>query len=100
MQEDTLVKNLLSALQTAGNTLDAQRVTRVRVKLASGPQELHTEQVEEIFARLSQGTIAEGALLEIDEVLSEEAEVLLIEEADLVGPVTEELGGGAVQPPG
>jgi Zn finger protein HypA/HybF involved in hydrogenase expression len=100
MQEDTLVKNLLSALQTAGDTLDAQRVTRVRVKLASGPQELHTEQVEEIFTRLSQGTIAEGARLEIDEIFDAEAEELLIEEADLVGPVTNNLGGEVSQPPG
>jgi|GEM_PF-3481619 len=100
MQEDTLVKNLLSALQAAGSSLDANRVTRVRVKLASGPQELHTRQVEEIFTRLSRGTIAEGALLEIDEVLGDESEGFFIEEADLVGPVSEELEGGAVQPPG
>lgn len=100
MQEDTLVKNLLAALETAGSTLDANRVTRVRVKLAAGPQELHTKQVEEIFTRLSRGTIAEGARLEIDEVFGEETEVLLIEEADLVGPMSEELEGGAVQPPG
>jgi Zn finger protein HypA/HybF involved in hydrogenase expression len=100
MQEDSLVKNLISTLETAVKTMDARRVTRVRVKLALGPQELQTRQVEEIFLRLSRGTIAEGARLEIDEVFDAEAEALLIEEADLVGPVTNDLGGEASQPPG
>jgi len=100
MQEDTLVENLISALETTVETIDACRVTRVRVKLASEFRELHTRQVEEIFARLSQGTIAEGARLEIDEALGEAAEGFFIEEVDLVGPMAEELGEGAVQPPG
>jgi hypothetical protein len=100
MQEDILVKNLISTLETAAKTMDARRVTRVRVKLALGPQELQTRQVEEIFLRLSQGTIAEGARLEIDEIFDAEAEELLIEEADLIGPVTNNLGREVSQPPG
>jgi Zn finger protein HypA/HybF involved in hydrogenase expression len=96
MHETALISSVISILSKQAAKHAAGRVSRVHLRLGKGPHNLEPERVEEVFALLARGTIAEGAELEITPAPPDQEEELVIEKFEVVQkPPAAESGGQA-----
>ena len=85
MHEASLMKNLMGKIEQLAREQNAARVTRVGVKLGA-LSHFSPEHFREHFEHAARGTVAEGALLDIElltDISDPRAQDVLLDSADV-----------------
>jgi Zn finger protein HypA/HybF involved in hydrogenase expression len=80
----TLEKQVKKLVIESGNEMLHYTISKVHLKLGPGPHNLEPERVRDIFEIVARGTIAQGAVVEIESAPADQKDELVIEKFEVV----------------